>query len=363
MRRSTKFYLSGLSILFIILFFRPALGYQSLTTGTAFGYSGNLYTDSFSIGDSYMMGTVSISDTEFKSSRMRLYYDMAYFEYDTRNSINRFDHLAGVSIFNREKGKPFKWQVDIAGTYRDYVESNTEFDNYRLFFRGESSYYLRPTFQLRLQYQFRSSNYKNLDILNHSEHFIELEATKTLPSRTTVRVVANYSNRTFTSDDSRVDWADLEFKLTQSLDIRTGVSLSGIGRVAGMGIRPLSSYYIISGITTYWDPWDGYQINGSLKRILPLGMVAISKLDFWHRKFSYSTIQQTELPWISGKDSREEDGWDVIFEFNRQFNIYGNPGRAVRLSLELGYISNDSNDPFYSYDFLYGNLAAKFDIF
>jgi len=347
----------------ILLLYNFAAAYPGLTAETGGGYSSNLYADSFSIGDSYLLSAVSISDTEFKTTKFRIYYDLVYYQYDTRNSINQFDHLAGLSLFRNLTGDKFKWSIEAAGTYRDYTEDNSDYDNSKFFLRGNGSYYLIPGLRLKFNYLFESSSYSGFNNLNNSGHRIDGEITKTFPSRTTARANIQYSRRQFSIDNSLVDWLDLELKLTQSIDLRTGISGSGSIRFAGDGTRPLSSYYYISGITPYWDPWDGYQFNLSVKRILPWGVVAVADFDYWNRTFKYSQSQQSELPWLSGISSRDDKGWLLKAEIKRQFNLYGKFGRAVRITLMPGYFSNSSDDLYYKYDYIFINLSAKLDLF
>ena len=58
-----KFLDKFITLLFIIFLCHSVNGHQRLTVGTGGGYSSNLYADSFGIGDSYMLGAISISDT------------------------------------------------------------------------------------------------------------------------------------------------------------------------------------------------------------------------------------------------------------------------------------------------------------
>lgn len=349
--------------IFMLILSGVVAAYTGLTAETSGGYSSNLYADSLSIGDSYLLSAISISNTEFKTTKFRIYYDLVYYQYNTRNSINQFDHLAGLSLFRNLTGDKFKWGIDIVGTYRDYTDADSDYDNSRFFLRGNCSYYLIPGLQFKFLYQFESSSYSGFDNLNNSAHRIDGEIIKTFPSQTTARAKIQYSNRQFAIDNSIVDWLDLELKLTQSLDLRTGISGSGSIRFAGDGTRPLSSYYYISGITPYWDPWDGYQFNLSCKRIFPWGIVATADFDYWLRTFNYSESQQSELPWLSGIGGRDDKGWLLKADINRQFNLYGKFGQAIRIALMPGYLSNSSDDPYYEYEYFFINLSVKLDVF
>jgi hypothetical protein len=346
-----------------ISIYQIAGAFTGISVQTGGGYSGNLYADSFGIGDSYILGAVSISDIEMKTTRFKIYYDLVYYEYDTRNSINQFDHLAGLSLFRSEIGEQFKWGVDIADAYRDYTDENSDYDNNRFFLRGNAAYYLIPGLQLKFLYQLESSSYSGFDNLNNLENRLEGEVIKTFRTRTTARTKLQYFHRAFSVDNSNADWFDIELKLSQSIDLRTGVSGSGTMRFAGNGTRPLSSYYYISGVSPYWDPWDGYQLNLSVKRIFPWGIIGIADFDYWDRTFNYSLAQQNELPWLAGTGNRHDKGWQIRGDITRQFNLYGNFGRAIRLHVMPGYVSNDSDDPYYDYDYFYLNATLEMVIF
>lgn len=340
-----------------------AEAYPGLTFETGGGYSSNLYADSFSLGDSYLISGFSFSDTEFKMTKLSLFYDLTYCQYDTRNSINQFNHFGGITLFRKQRGEKLRWGLEIAGTYRNYAEINADYNNYKIFARGDASYNIKPGLQLKLLYQYSKSAYSGFENLDHNQQLLESEIIKTFPSRTTARVRAQYLYRKFDYDASKADWLDLELKLSQSIDIKTGVSGSGMIRFAGNGTRPISSYYFISGITSYWDPWDGFQLNCELKRIMPWGIISVLDLSYWSRKYNYSDIQQSELPWLSDSDSRLDHGWQIGLDINRQINLYNLFGRAVRLSLTPGYVSNSSDDYYYRYDYFYIQTSVKLDIF
>jgi hypothetical protein len=349
--------------IFLLLLYSFAGAYTSISVETGGGYSGNLYADSFSIGDSYLLGGLSIANTSLKTTKFRIYYSLDYYEYDTRNSINQFDHLAGISLFRKKIGDKLNWGIDIAGAYRDYTDENSEYDNNQLYVRGNFAYYLVPGLQVKSLYQFESSSYSGFDNLNNNQHRFDAEVIKTFPSRTTARIKTQYFYRQFTIDNSAVDWLDLEFKLSQSLDLRTGASGSATVRFAGDGTRPLSSYFYISGVTPYWDPWDGYQLNLSLKRIFRWGILGTFDFDYWDRTFHYSESQQNELPWLAGKSSRHDRGWVLRADINRQFNLYGKIGRDIRIRILPGYLSNDSDDSYYDFKYFYINAIAEINIF
>ena len=285
-----------------------------------------------------------------------------YYQYDTGNSINQFDHLAGLALFRKQVGERIKWSVNLAGTYRDYTDAITNYDNYKLYASGNLTYYIAGGAQANLNYQLKQMQYVDFDNLNHLEHRLSMFLSKTLPSRTTIKGSLEYSSRNFDIDNSNVDWFDLELKLSQSIDIRTGVAGSGMVRFAGSGTRPLSSYYIISGVTSYWDPWDGYQLNLFGKRILPQGIIGVANFYYWHRQFDYTDTQTDELPWLSPTGKRIDDGQQVEVELTRQINLNGKFSRALRIGLVGGYLANDSDDPYYDYNYYYMNVSLKLEI-
>ncbi len=354
-------YLNAVSIIFLILGFNNvSYGYTGISVESGGGYSSNLYADSFSLGDSYLYGGLSLTNIQFDNTRLKTYYDLTYYRYSDRNSINQFNHLAGISVFRKLVSDKLKWSVDLAGTYRDYTEANSDYDNYNIFLSGDISYCIITGLRGGLAYRLKRSEYSGFDNLNHTEHKVKSTIIKTLPTRTTVRAKAEFYRRYFKIDDSKVDWLDLEFKLSQSIDIRTGVSAATAIRFTGNGTRPLSSYYILSGITPYWDPWDGYQLHGFLKRIFPWGVINITNIKYWNRKFSYSEAQQEELPWLTGISTRNDDGWSVDTQLDKQINLTARYFRALKVELSAGYYSNNSDDDYYDYDFFQCALSLIF---
>jgi len=350
-------------MILLLLSSQSVYSYQSLSVETGIGYSGNLFADSFAVGDTYLMTAVSLSTTEFKTTKLYLFYGLSYYNYIDRNSINRMDHLAGLSIFRKNIGDRLKWSLNAYGNYRDYTDENTVYDNYRMTINSNLAYYPVSLLQLKLFLQARISSYLDISDLDHKEYYGQAEIIKTFPTKTTLRARAQYAYRQFDVDQKSVDWVNLNIKLSQSIGIWTGLSLSGNVRLAGNGTRPLSSYTYISGITPYWDPWDGFNLKFALKRIFPWGIIATANVDYWKREYDYSQTQQDEFYWLSGQDGRQEDGWDLILTSKRQFNIFGKIGPTLILHFNTGYISNKSDDPYYNYDYLFTQLSLKYNIF
>jgi hypothetical protein len=350
-------------IFVFVIFQAPAFAYQNLSAGIGGGYSGNLFADSFAVGNSYLINKVSVSSTNFSSIRLKLYYDFSFYKYDTGDLINNFYHVPGVALYRRGLGQRFRWGIETCAAIKDYISASSKFDNFRIFSNVDASYYFGPGLQGKAFYRLIRSKYANYGDLDNFEHWVDGELVATLPSKTTLRGIARYSVRRFDTELVTFHWIDTQFGLSQSIDIRTGLSFSFLRRWSRGGERPLASYYIISGITSYWDPWQGNQVELAIKRILPYAI--ISKWDgwYWKRVFTYDEIMRSQLPWLRDKSGRSDEGWLAGAEFNRQYNMHLSAPEALVLALKGGYISNTSNDPFYGYSYFFINLNISISIF
>lgn len=188
------------------------------------------------------------------------------------------------------------------------------------------------------------------------------EQTGHLPDKT-LRVDGRYARREFNTDNKTFDWIDGELGFSQSLDLKTGVGGSAMKRWSAGGARPLSSYFILSGITAYQDPWDGYQAEAFVKRILPYAIVSKVEGGYYRRHFRYDAVLQQELPWLAGKAGRTDKGWLIRAHWRRQFNPGNRANRSVAVILDGGCMSNDSDEPFYKYNSLFGNLNLGINLF
>jgi len=333
---------------------RPGL---SATTGA--GYSNNLYADSFSLGNSYLYNGIKLSSTHFDRTRVRLFYELTYYEYDTKNIINNLSHSPGLAVYRTIRGSRFKWNFTTRGYIKKYTDDLSTFDNNRIRFDLDGSYFLMRGLQVQGGYQGELSSYADYDVLENSRHRFEIDMARTFPSKTTLNISAAHTLRNFKDGNTSYNWTDIGFKIAQSLDIRTGISLSYLERFSSDGSRPLSTFYIISGVSAYWDSWEGRQAILSLKRILPSAILSRTELLWWNRKFNYDQQISEELPWLAGKSSRFDYGFAIFSYLRRQFNLRPGFGKYVALSLTGGLIKNWSDDDYYRFDNYY--IECQFD--
>ena len=350
-----------LTLLFSLIGLASGHAYQNLSVNIGGGYAANLYADSFGVGNSYLVNNFALSSTNFEPTRLKLYYSVSYMEHNTNNIINNFFQVLGANLYRRDRAQRFKWGIDIFGAVKNYSDGNSDFNNYRLFLVADAAYYVGPAIQVKGIYRDTRSQFLHFESLDYLEHRLESEVSFTLPSRTTIRGSGGYTTRMFDEDSQRFDWVEIELGASQSIDIRTGVSLSVQRRFSGGGARPISTYFILSGITPYWDPWDGYQAELAIKRILPLAVVSKTGFGYWIREFSYAQLLRERLRWLFNRGGRTDKGLAVKLGLSRQFNLAWGVGRAVAISLNGGFLSNKSDDPFYEYDnyFIDSNLEFK----
>jgi hypothetical protein len=358
-----KMFLKLRLLLFIWpLWLASARAEQSLSIDIGGGYAANLYADSFDIGNSYLVNALSFSSAHFDPARLKLYYSLSYLEHNTNDIVNNFFQVLGANLYRRERSGRFKWGIDLFGAAKNYVDGNSDFDNYRIFLVADAAYYISPGLQIKGIYRDTRSIYAHFSSLDNFEHRIDLETALTLPSHSTLRGTARYATRMFDEDSRRFEWIDIELGASQSLGIATGIGVKFMRRWSGDGSRPLSTYFILSGITPYWDPWEGNQAEFSAKRILPFAVVSDIDVSYWRRQFSYDDLIRERLPWLRQRADRTDEGFLVKLGIRRQFNIDYRIGRAVAISTGGGYLSNDSNDPFYEYDNYFINADLEFRI-
>ena len=333
-----------------------------LTATTGAGYSDNLYADSFGLGNSYLYNGIKLSSTHFNRIRVRLFYELTYYEYDTKNIINNLSHSPGLAVYRAIRGSRFKWSFTARGYIKKYTDDLSTFDNNRIRFDLSASYYLKPGLQVKGGYQGEISSYADYDVLANKQHRFEGELTKTFPSRTTMSIGLAHTFRNFDEGDATYGWTDIGAEIAQSLNVRTGVSIEYFERFSSGGSRPLSTFYIISGVSSYWDSWEGRQAKLSLKRILPSAILSRTELSWWNRKFNYDDQLSQELPWLEGKSSRFDYGFAIYSYLRRQFNLRPGFGKYVALSLTGGFFKNWSDDDYYRFDNYYIECQLDYSI-
>jgi hypothetical protein len=333
-----------------------------LTASLGAGYSDNLYADSSGLGNSYLYNGIKLSSTHFTRIRIHFFYELTYYEYDTNNLINNFAHSPGVSIYRTIRGSRFKWSCTARGYIKKYTDDLSTFDNNRIRFDLEASYFLMRGLQVQGGYQGELSSYADYDVLENSRHRFEIDISRTFPSRTTLNISAAHTLRHFEDGNTSYNWTDIGFKIAQSLNIRTGISLSYLERFSSDGSRPLSTFYIISGVSAYWDSWEGRKALLSLKRILPSAVLSKTELSWWNRKFNYDDQLSQELPWLEGKSSRFDYGFAIYSHLRRQFNLRPGFGKHVAISLIGGFIKNLSDDDYYDFNNYYIECEFEYSI-
>jgi hypothetical protein len=351
---------------FVFLFFivyGVATAQQHISIGVGGGYSGNLFSDSFSVGNSYLLNNISISSTHFNKVKLRLQYDLYYYLYDTGDFINNLFHVPGFSLYQENKNRHLKWDIEVFAAWKDYTDPRATLDNGRLYFSGDISYYFLPGLQSRLLYQGIQSGYNHFSSLNYLEQQISDELVATLPTKTTLRAKLRYSTRVFNKGSRDLDWLDLETGLSQSLNMKTGLSFRISNRWTSGGIRPLESYNIISGITSYWDPWNGIAVTPAIRRILPWMIVSNLEASYWKRKFDYNQELRTKISWLKNKYGRTDKGWIARLELNRQFSTHFRIAQTLNFMISTGYTENNSNESFYEYHYFFITTGLQIRIF
>lgn len=357
-------FLSTAIILIIILIpGRNAYSRPGLKASLGAGYSDNLYADSFGLGNSYLYNALELSSTHFQKTRVSFSYELTYHEYDTNNLINNFMHSPGFSIYRSLRGSRFNWSLTTRGYFKKYTDDLSTFDNNKIRIDLYASYYLRSGLQLKGNYQGELSSYAEYDVLENTSHLFEMEASKTFPSRTTLNLGLAHTLRGFEDGNTTYSWTDIGFKIAQSINSRTGLSAGYLERFSSDGSRPLSTFYIISGVSSYWDSWEGRQARLSLKRILPSAILSRTELLWWNRKFNYDEEISQELPWLQGKSSRFDYGFALYSNLRRQFNLRRGYGKYIAITLSGGYNKNISDDDYYSFENYYLECGLEYSVF
>lgn len=352
-----------ISVFFLFFIFSTAIfAGQYLSAGLGGGYSSNLFADSFAIGNSYTQLNATYSGTSFNKVKLKYYCDYVYYTYDVGDVLNNFILTSGIGLADRDRSKQLNWGIETYGAMKDYVDPDLDFDNSRYYLTADMSYYFLPGFQGRILYALTKSDYQFYGSLNYLEHQAECEIVTTLPTRTTFRGKARYASRSFDLGGDYY-WIDEELAVSQSIDIKTGFNIKLKNRWSGDGRRPLSSYYVISGITSYWDPWRGSQVETSIKRIMPYAIVSTLELCYWSRIFTYDKILQQRLTWLDGADGRKDQGWTARIVFDRQLAVNLPVPQIINLTITGGYSDNHSNDDYYNYRYYYVTTNLRVRVF
>lgn len=328
-------------------------------------------------------------DLSFKinDSNLLLFYNGNFIFFRNLKERNLSLHQIGFSHFvsfgNNDLHTFF---FGINGLTRIDGEEYQEFDYNQLYAYANLRFDLENIF-IKTGYNFRYRDYKNFSELNNLRHYIFIQANKSLKTRTTMILEADFGYKAFTTP---IYYTTLEqnihdgggngpgsgmsmgssFPMTVSTSVPPMGQVILLGRVAQsifdkMGVyiqyrRQINLSDQVTSITgnnfyqdeeLFDDPfsYEGREISTQLTWLMPWSM----KLQFGGSLFDKSYIN--DLAYTSIEDSVGSGGQridkqkNIFVNFKKTFLINKNWLEALQFSFYYGYTNNESNSIWYNY--------------
>ncbi|MDZ7318884.1 MAG: hypothetical protein ONB11_06995 [candidate division KSB1 bacterium] len=244
---------------------------------------------------------------------------------------------------------------------------------------------LRSNLIGRFGYQLSNKTYSQLPEFNYWEHSIFARLNTYFQTGTSLTLLVNYGLKDYiplatSSGQGRgrravveyiempsVDQLVTSFKLAQSLGMKTSLSLEYLNRLhpglVGGSAAVMNSNNLFTEDELFDDRYgySGHELTTTFTHFLP-GYVKLelNGSRVW-KNYLNRQVYDSEGNLNAADPSRQDQRWLAWFEISRSFKL--NRGiKNLGLSLQGGYLKNDSNDPFYQFDnyFISMGINLKF---
>jgi hypothetical protein len=301
----------------------------------------------------YYLGNLNL----FKTYSERLYHThtFGYDGYLERSEGKRIYYLGGY----------LSWH-DSQKIYN--VIDSRELSSYM-----NAKYYLRKNVIARFGYQINNSQYKELPELGHWEHLALIQINTFFQTGTSLTFNTSYGLKNYNTGNidgfSRrsVDQMVNSIKLGQSLGAATSITLRLLNRT-NPGLVHGSDSFIFSDYQwgeneLFDDRYDycGHEIFLTFTHFLPYYIkLELGANRYWKQYHSQKIFDLGSIQSVSDEYRNDKRS---LFWLRLSRNVKVNWGiEKIRISLEGGYLRNNSNESYYTFNNLFGSLRTEFSL-
>ncbi len=361
------------------------------------------------------------SQTSISLSQNAAYYSNSFYNYQQLPDLNNEIGLTIAHVFEGEQvHSQLYYQGDLnlfqkfsnrlhhnqSLGYDGYTVSDDEkkilyFGGYLLWYDGQQEYNIYDYWKLqgyinskidlrsnligRFGYVLNNKTYTELNEFNYWEHSFFARFNTYFQTGTSLTLSINYGLKDYiplliSSGQGRgrrvmveytempsVDQLVSSFKVAQSLGRKTSLSFEYVNRLhpglVGGSAAVVNSDNLFTEDELFDDRYgySGHELTTTFTHFLP-GYV---KLELGGSRLwkSYLNRQVYDLGGNlnTADPSRQDDRWLAWFEISRNFKL--NWGiKNLGISLQGGYLKNDSNDPYYQFDNYFGSVGLNFKL-
>ncbi len=311
----------------------------------------------------YYEGDLSV----FKTYTERLYH------------AHEFGYEGFLSTENRKKGYYFGANLSV----NDYRDNYDALDFWKLELYGNMKIYLKDNLIGRFGYSLRNKDYDELPEFNYWEHSLYSQFNTYFQTGTSLTILFNYGLKNYiplTTSQGRgrrmqVDSQELpsvdqfisNIKMAQSLGQQTSITLNYLNRLKPGLVMGSAAVIEDEAIFTEDELFDdrygykGHELSLEFKHTFPLKLNFTSGASRIWKNYHQREISDLEGVVTNPGIHRQDQRFIAWFELSRIFPL--NIGlKNLQISLEGGYLNNESNDPYYHYNNLFGSFGFEVGI-
>ena len=338
----------------------------SISISQYLGYNSNSfynYKQLADVNDYIGLKTSHVFKGETVQSRIYYQGDLNYFKtYSDRLYHNQAIGYDGYTVSSDNKRTLYfgaNWSLHDGRDIYDY------YDFSKLQFYVNSKIYLRPNLIGKFGYILNNRNYSELPEFNYWEHYLYTQLNTFFQTGTSITMVFNYGLKNYIPLQISSNWRNPEFfempsvdqlvsslKVAQSLGDKTSLSLKYLNRLNPGLVTGSAAVMNTDDLFTEDELFDdrygysGHEFSVNFTHFLP----------------AYIKMELGSTYYLKDYHNRQ------IYDFDGTLDISGNSFavnwgiKNIKLSLQGGYLKNDSNDNYYQFDNYFGSLGLQFRV-
>ena len=267
--------------------------------------------------------------------------------------------------------------------WHDGLDVYDIYDSWKLTGYANAKIYLQSSLIGRFGYRLNNKNYAELEEFSYWEHYLYAQLNTFFQTRTSIMLnfsygLKNYIPLQISSGWGRkiapeyiempsVDQLVSSIKVAQSLAEKSSISFKYLNRlnpglVAG-SVSVMDSEELFTEDELFDDRYgySGHELSFKFTYFLPAYVkLQLGSYYYWKYYFNRQIYDLDGNLDISG-DLREDKRTLIWAGLSRSFAV--NWGvKTIKLSLDGGYLKNDSNDSYYQFDNYFGSVGLEFQV-
>ncbi|MBC8184423.1 hypothetical protein H8E88_25285 [candidate division KSB1 bacterium] len=374
-------------IIFYVALLSTILSISNIFSQTSISVSQSLayYSNSFynykqlpDVNDNLGLKASHIFKGETVQSRIFYQGDLNYFKtYSDRLYHNQAFGYDGYTVSSDNKRTLYfgaNWRMHDGKDIYDF------FDYSKLQFYGNSKIYFRSNLIGKFGYILNNRNYSELPEFSYWEHYLYAQMNTFFQTGTSITMIFNYGLKNYIPLQISSNWRNPEFfempsvdqlvssiKVAQSLGDKTSLSLKYLNRLNPGLVTGSAAVMNTDDLFTEDELFDdrygyrGHEFSLNFTHYLPayikFELGSVYYLKDYHNRQLYDIDGNLD---ISG-DTRSDQRSLIWGGLSRSFAV--NWGiKNIKLSLQGGYLKNDSNAGYYRFDNYFGSLGLQFRV-